>query len=156
MSLEEKIAADFRESMKARTAARTQALSFLRSEMKYAAIDKKKESLDDADVLAVIKKLIKQRRDGLVQFEKGGRADLVAKEKAELELLESYLPPSLSEDELARCVDEALAATGAVSMKDMGRVMKEVMSRTQGRADGSLVSALVKKKLEASGSVPQK
>ncbi len=147
MSLEEKIMADFKASMKARDAARTQALTFLRSQIQYAAIDKKTDKLDDADVIAVIKKLVKQRRDGLTQFEKGNRPDLVAKEKAELALLESYLPPALSEEEVARLVEEAIAATGASSMKDMGRVMKEVMSRTEGRADAGSVSVLVKKKL---------
>ena len=147
MSLELKIAGDYKESMKARDTARTQALTFLRSEMKYAAIDKKKEKLDDADIIAVIKKLIKQRRDGLAQFEKGGRMDLVEKEKAELVLLEAYLPPALPEADVARIVDEVVAATGAASMKDMGRVMNEVKARTEGRADGSMVSVLVKNRL---------
>jgi len=90
MSLEEKITADFKASLKAHDAARTQALTFLRSQIQYAAIDKKKDKLDDADVIAVIKKLVKQRRDGLAQFEKGNRPDLVAKERAELTLLETY------------------------------------------------------------------
>ncbi len=155
MSLEEKITADFKASMKARDAGRTQALTFLRSHLQYAAIEKKKEKLDDADVIAVIKKLIKQRRDGLAQFEKGDRPDLVAKEKAELALLETYLPPALSEEEVARLVEEAVAATGAASMKDMGRVMKEVMSRAEGRADGSMVSALVKKRLAPPAPPPK-
>ncbi len=155
MSLEEKITADFKESMKARDAARTQALSYLRSQLQYASFEKKKEKLDDADVIVVIKKLIKQRRDGLAQFEKGNRPDLVAKEKAECALLESYLPPALSEEEVARLVEEVIAASGASSMKDMGRVMKEVMSRTEGRADGNVLSALVKKRL-APPAPPQK
>jgi len=146
MSLEEKIASDFRASLKARDAGRTQALSFLRSQLQYAAFEKRKD-LDDADVIAVIKKLVKQRHEGLAQFEKGNRPDLVAKEKAELALLEGYLPAALSEQEVARIVEEAVAATGAASMKDMGRVMKEVMARTGGRADGNTVSALVKKRL---------
>jgi len=154
MSLEEKITADFKESMKARDAARTQALSFLRSQLQYAAIEKK-EKLEDADVIAVIKKLVKQRHDGLAQFEKGNRPDLVAKEKAELALLEAYLPPALSQEELARIVEEAVSATGAASMKDMGRVMKEVMARAEGRADGSAVSALVKKRLAPPAPPPK-
>jgi len=116
MSLEVKIASDYKESMKARDTARTAALTFLRSEMKYAAIDKKKEKLEDADIIVVIKKLVKQRRDGMAQFEKGGRMDLVEKEKAELALLEAYLPPALPEADVARIVDEVVAATGAASI----------------------------------------
>jgi uncharacterized protein YqeY len=150
MSLEERIASDFKESMKARDAARTQALTFLRSQMQYAAIEKKRDKMEDADVIAVIKRLVKQRRDGLAQFEKGGRTDLVEKEKAELALLEAYLPPALSEADAMRIVEEAITAVGASSVKDTGRVIKEVMARTEGRADGGMVSALVKKKLSPS------
>lgn len=145
--LEEKIAADYKESMKARDQLRTQAVSFLRSEMKYYAIDKKKEKLEDGDVIVVIKKLIKQRQDSIDQFEKGQRMDLVAKEKRELEILKAYLPPELSEEEISKIVDEVVASSGAATMKDMGRVMKEVMARTQGKADSKLTSDLVRKKL---------
>jgi uncharacterized protein YqeY len=147
MSLEERIAADYKESMKARDQARTQAISFLRSELKYCAIDKKKEKLDDADVSGVLKKLIKQRQDSIVGFEKGNRMDLVVKEKAELEILKSYLPSEMSPEAVAKIVDEVVAAAGAVTIKDMGRLMKEVLAKTQGQADGKLVSDLVRKKL---------
>jgi uncharacterized protein YqeY len=147
--LEEKIAADYKESMKAREQLRTQAISFLRSEMKYYAIDKKKEKLDDCDVAVVLKKLIKQRQDSISQFEKGNRPDLVNKEKAELEILKGYLPQEMPEGEVAKVVEEAISALGASSMKDMGRLMKEVMSRTEGKADGKMVSDLVRKKLES-------
>lgn len=149
--LEEKIAADYKESMKAREQLRTQAISFLRSEMKYYAIDKKKEKLDDCEVAVVLKKLIKQRQDSISQFEKGNRPDLVNKEKAELEILKSYLPQEMSESEVAKVVEEVISAVGASSMKDMGRVMKEVISRTEGKADGKMVSDLVRKKLEIKG-----
>ena len=145
--LEEKIAADYKESMKARDALRTQTISFLRSELKYSAIDKKKEKLDDADVVVVLKKLIKQRQDSIVQFERGNRMDLVAKEKAELEILRSYLPAELSEADVMRVVEEVVAAIGAATMKDMGRVMKEVLTKTEGRADSKMASDLVRKKL---------
>lgn len=145
--LEEKIAADYKESMKARDALRTQTISFLRSELKYSAIDKKKEKLDDADVVVVLKKLIKQRQDSIVQFERGNRMDLVAKEKGELEILRSYLPAELSEADVMRVVEEVVAAIGAVTMKDMGRVMKEVLTKTEGRADSKMASDLVRKKL---------
>jgi hypothetical protein len=145
--LEEKIVADYKESMKARDALRTQTISFLRSELKYSAIDKKKEKLDDADVVVVLKKLIKQRQDSIVQFERGNRMDLVAKEKGELEILRSYLPAELSEADVMRVVEEVVAAIGAVTMKDMGRVMKEVLTKTEGRADSKMASDLVRKRL---------
>lgn len=147
MTLEERIAADYKESMKARDQLKTQTISFLRSEMKYSAIDKKKDKLDDADVLQVVKKLIKQRQDSIAQFERGGRQDLADKEKKELELLKCYLPEELSEADLARVVDEVSSELGAATMKDMGRVMKEVMARTKGAADSKLTSDLVRKKL---------
>ena len=146
--LEDKIMADFKESMKAKDQLRTQTISFLRSELKYYAIDKKKDKLDDPDVAVVLKKLIKQRQDSIVQFEKGQRMDLVEKEKKELAILKAYLPQEMSESDLGRIIDEVLKATGAVTMKDMGRVMKEVMAKTEGRADGKLTSDTVRKKLE--------
>jgi len=147
MSLEERIMADYKEAMKARDEARTSTVSFLRSELKYCAIDKKKDKLDDADVVAVVKKLIKQRQDSIEQFSKGQRADLVAKETRELEILKAYLPEEMTPEALGRIVDEAVAATGAAGMKDMGRVMKEVLAKTQGAADSKMASDLVRKKL---------
>ena len=146
--LEDRIAADFKEAMKARDALRTQTVSFLRSEMKYYAIDKKKDALDDCDVLIVLKKLIKQRQDSIQQFEKGNRMDLVNKERAELDILKAYLPEEMSEQELIKIVDEAVLGMGVITVKDMGRVMKEVMAKTQGRADNKMVSDIVRKKLE--------
>ena len=148
MILEDKIMVDFKESMKAKDALRTQTISFLRSELKYLAIDKKKEKLDDVDVIAVLKKLIKQRQDSIAQFEKGNRADLVAKEKAELDILKAYLPPELSVDEISKVVSEVIDGCGAVTMKDMGRVMKEVTALLQGQADGKMVSDIVRSKLQ--------
>ena len=146
--LEEQIMADFKDAMKTKDQVRTQTLSFLRSEMKYAAIDKKKDKLDDADVLAVIKKLIKQRQDSIDQFGKGGRMDLVEKETKELDILKKYLPQQMTVEELTAVVNQAVQETGAASVKDMGRVMKDVMARTQGKADGKMISELVKKRLE--------
>jgi uncharacterized protein YqeY len=147
--LEDRLASDFKEAMKSRDQVRTQSLSFLRSELKNVAIDKRKDKLDDADVIGVIKKLIKQRQDGILQFEKGQRMDLVAKEKAELELLKAYLPAEMSEGQLIALVDEVVTSIGATSVKDMGRVIKEVVARAGGQADGKTVSDLVKKKLSA-------
>ncbi len=147
MSLEEKITADFKEAMKARDQIKVQTISFLRSELKYFAIDKKKDKLEDADVAQVLKKLIKQRQDSIEQFEKGGRMDLVEKEKKEAEILKAYLPQEMSEQELTKIVEEVVASVGALTMKDMGKVMKEVMAKTGGRADSKLTSDVVRKKL---------
>jgi len=147
MSLEERIAADFKEAMKARDQLRVQTVSFLRSELKYFAIDKKIEKLEDGDVVQVLKKLIKQRQDSIEQFGKGGRMDLVEKEKKEAEILRAYLPQELSEAELLKVIDAVVLESNALTMKDMGRVMKEVMAKTGGRADSKLMSDLVRKKL---------
>ncbi|PIY83485.1 MAG: glutamyl-tRNA amidotransferase [Candidatus Omnitrophica bacterium CG_4_10_14_0_2_um_filter_44_9] len=146
--LEDRIAADFKEAMKARDVLRTQTVSFLRSEMKYYAIDKKKDAIDDSDVLVVIKKLIKQRQDSIQQFEKGNRMDLVNKEKTELAILKAYLPAEMPQQDIIKIVDEVALGMGIISVKDMGRVMKEVMAKTQGRADNKMVSDIVRKKLE--------
>ncbi|MFH0877720.1 MAG: GatB/YqeY domain-containing protein [Candidatus Omnitrophota bacterium] len=147
--LEEKITFDYREAMKARDQVKTQTLSFLRSELKYGAIEKKTDQLEDPDVLVVIKRLIKQRQDSITQFEKGQRMDLVAKEKQELETLKSYLPQQLSESQVSVIVGEVISSTQATGLKEMGKVMKEVMARTQGKADNKLVSDLVRRALEA-------
>jgi hypothetical protein len=145
--LEDKILNDYKEAMKSRDAVKVSTLSFLRSAMKNVGIDKKKDKLEDADVITVVKKQIKQRQDSIEQFKKGNRADLAQKEEKELEILKVYLPKELSADEVGKVVDEAVASTGAAGVKDMGKVMKEVMARTAGCADGKLVSDLVKERL---------
>jgi uncharacterized protein YqeY len=104
-------------------------------------------SLDDAQVLSVIEKLVKQRRESITQFEAGGRADLVAKEKAELDLLATYLPAQLGDAELDALITQAIAATGAASVKDMGKVVANLKAAAAGRADMGRVSALVKARL---------
>src|SRR5262249_7650510 len=104
-------------------------------------------TLDDAQVLSVVEKMIKQRREAISQFEAGGRADLVAKESAELNLLTGYLPQQLSAAELDTVIDEAVAASGAASIKDMGKVMALVKTKAQGRADMTAVSARIKARL---------
>jgi uncharacterized protein YqeY len=104
-------------------------------------------TLDDGQVLAVLEKMIKQRREAITQFQAGGRADLVAKESAEVSILEGYLPARLSDAELDALIAGAIAATGATSPKDMGKVIASVKSQAQGRADMAVVSARVKEKL---------
>lgn len=149
MTLEERILNDYKEAMKAKDAVRSSALSFLRAQMMNAAIEKRKKNLEDAEAIAVIKKQIKQRQDSIEQFTKGNRMDLVGKEAAELDLLRSYLPPELGEDEIKKIIEDAVTALGASTIKDMGKVMKEVQAKVAGQADGKLVSELVKQRLSA-------
>lgn len=145
--LEEKILDDFKKAMKDKDALKTSTLSFLRSELKNAAIDKRKQALDDAEVTAVIKKQIKQRQDSIDKFKQGSRQDLADKESKELEILKSYLPQGVSEEEIRAAVDEVVKAAGASSAQDMGKVMKELLARFAGRADNKLVSELVRARL---------
>ncbi len=142
--LEEKILNDYKEAMKARDTLKSSVLSFLRADMMNLAIAKKKKVLDDGEVISVIKKQIKQRQDSIEQFKNGNRPDMADKETKEMEILKTYLPPELSVDELKKIIEEVISATGAKEMKDMGRVMKEVTAQIAGRADGKLVSDLVK------------
>jgi uncharacterized protein len=147
MSLEQQIDKDYIQAMKDRNQVRSSALSYLRAMVKQVKVDQRLEALDDAGVTAVLKKQIKQRQDSIEQFEKGGRVDLAAKEKAEVELMKGYLPAEMSADEIKGIIVEAIKETGAQSMKDMGNVMKAVRDKVAGRADGKLVSELVKEKL---------
>ena len=103
--------------------------------------------LDDIQVLSVIEKMVKQRKESITQFEAGGRADLVAKEQAEMVVLQTYLPTQMSDAEVDALIAEAVASTGAASIKDMGKVMAAVKAKAQGRADMGAVSARIKQKL---------
>jgi uncharacterized protein YqeY len=145
--LEEKILNDYREAMKARDTLKSSVLSFLRADMINLAMAKKKKSLDDSEVISVIKKQIKQRQDSIEQFKNGNRLDMADKETKELEILKTYLPPELSVDEIKKIIEEVISTTGAKDTKDMGKVMKEVTAQIAGRADGKLVSDLVKERL---------
>ena len=145
--LEEKIFNDYKDAMKARDSLKSSVLSFLRADMLNQATARKKNKLDDAEVVMVIKKQIKQRQDSIEQFKIGSRQDLVDKETKELEILKSYLPPELPAEEIKKIIEESIVVTGAQDMKDMGRVMKEVNAKIAGRADGKLISDLVKEKL---------
>ncbi|MCM8780458.1 MAG: GatB/YqeY domain-containing protein [Candidatus Omnitrophica bacterium] len=147
--LEEKILADYKQAMKDRDTLKSSVLSFLRAEMMNLAIEKKKNSLNDSEVVAVIKKQIKQRQDSIESFKKGNRQDLVDKETKELEILNSYLPAQLSLEEINRIIEEVVIALGAKGLADMGRVMKEVMAKAGVSADGKIVSELVKQRLSS-------
>ncbi|HUJ09479.1 MAG TPA: GatB/YqeY domain-containing protein [Verrucomicrobiae bacterium] len=141
--LMEKIAADLKDAMRAKDAVRLSTLRLLKSAIEYYKIDKKQEQLTDADIVAVIKKQVKQRQDSIEGFEKGGRSDLVEKEKAELTILKSYLPEELSQSQVEEIVKATIAELGASTKADMGKVMKAVQTKTAGRADNRLVSQIV-------------
>jgi hypothetical protein len=145
--LEEKILNDYKEAMKARDTLKSSTLSFLRADMLNQATAKKKDKLDDPEIIVVIKKQIKQRQDSIEQFTKGNRLEMAEKEKKELEMLKVYLPAELSAEEIKAMIEEAVVLTGASGIKDMGKLMKELTLKIAGRADGKLVSDLVKQRL---------
>lgn len=154
--LEDELLADYKEALKSKDALRNSTLSFLRSQLKNVAIEKRKEKLEDSDVITVIKKQIKQRLDSIEKFNSGGRKDLAEKEQKELEILKTYLPQELSKEEIEEIIDEAIAASGASGIKDMGKVMKEIMPKVSGKADNKLLSELVKSRLmKNEGSNPE-
>lgn len=145
--LKSRIMDDVKAAMKSKQADRLSAIRFLQSAIKNKEIDLRPNEITDEDIMGVIKKSAKQRKDSIEQYEKAGRQDLVDKEKFELSVIEEYLPAQMSEQQVAGIVDEVIAALGASSMKDMGSVMKEVQAKTAGAADGKIVSQLVKAKL---------
>ncbi|MBL7197545.1 MAG: GatB/YqeY domain-containing protein [Candidatus Omnitrophica bacterium] len=147
MRLEEKILKDYQKAMKQRDTLRSSILSFLRSSLMNFAIEKSKEKLDDGDVITVIKRHIKRSQDSIEQFKAGGREELVEKETKELNILKSYLPVQLKTEEINKIIDKTMAEIGASSIKEMGKVMKEVMSKLAGKASGKQVSELVKLRL---------
>ena len=145
--LEEKIMSDYKEAMKARDSLKSSVLSFLRADMINVCVAKKKNKLDDPEVIAVIKKQIKQRQDSIEQFTKGGKIEMADKEGEEAKILKAYLPPELSAEEVKKIIEEAISVTGAQGLKDMGKVMKEVNAKIAGQADGKLTSDLVRQRL---------
>ena len=147
MSLDEQITQDYIQAMKSRDSLKSGALNFLRAQLKNVRIEKKVEKLDDNDVIGVIKKQIKQRQDSIEQFRQGNRSDLVQKEEAELALLKGYLPQEMDTAQLQAIVQQAIKEVQAVSVKDMGKVMKAVLDKVGGRADSKAVSELVKTSL---------
>jgi uncharacterized protein YqeY len=146
MALKERITEDMKTAMRAGEKERLATIRLALAAIKQREVDER-ISLDDTQVLSVLEKMIKQRRESVVQFASGGRADLVAKENAEIALLQGYLPAQLSEADIDALIAAAIAATGAASVKDMGKVMAVVKPQAQGRADMGAVSARVKQKL---------
>jgi uncharacterized protein len=149
MSLSKQIVSDLTASMKAQDASRTSTLRMVKAAMMNRQIEKGSE-LDDDDVQKLLRSLVKQRRDSIEQYDKAGRQELVAKEQAEIEVIESYLPQAASPEVIEQAVMAAIAETGANSMKDMGKVMKTVQAALAGKnADGRVISECVKAKLTA-------
>ncbi len=147
MSLTDTIGADIARAMKAKDATTLTALRMLKTALTNRSIEKNKV-LDDSEELQVVNAQVKQRRDSIDQFESAGRRELADKERAEIVVLEAYLPPAASDADIAAAVDAAVVSTGATSAKDMGRVMKAVMAALAGRTvDGRQVNELVRKKL---------
>ena len=146
MALREQVNEDMKAAMKAREPEKLGALRLLLAAVRQREVDER-ITLDDAGVISVVEKMIKQRKDSISQFEKAARQDLADKEKFELGILEGYLPEQLSQPEIDALVAEAVAATGAKSPADMGKVMGVVKAKLAGRADMGKVSALVKAKL---------
>jgi uncharacterized protein len=149
MLLRDQINSDITSAMKAKNASRLSALRMLKAAITNKSVEKGHE-LEDAEVLQVVSSLVKQRRDSIEQFSHAGRTDLVDKETAEIDVLERYLPPAASADEIDAAVAAAIAETGASSPKDVGKVMKAVMPRLAGKnADGRVVNEAVRRKLGA-------
>jgi uncharacterized protein YqeY len=149
MPLNDQVGADIAAAMKARDSSRLSALRKLKAAIMNKGVEKGRD-LEDAEVLQVIASLVKQRRDSIEQFAKAGRTDLVEKETGELAVLQAYLPPSASPEEISAAVAEAIAETGASSPKDMGKVMKAVMPKLAGKnADGKAVNEAVRRTLGA-------
>jgi uncharacterized protein YqeY len=146
MALRERITEDMKSAMRAGEKERLAAIRLALAAIKQREIDER-ITLDDGQVLVVLEKMIKQRREAITQFASGGRADLVAKETAEITVLQGYLPAPLSEAQIDALIAEAIAASGAASIKDMGKVMAVVKPKAQGRADMGAVSARIKQRL---------
>src|SRR5436189_2735429 len=150
MTLQQRVDSDLKEAMRARDTNKLGVLRMLKSALKYATIAKSgaEAELSDAEATQVIRKQVKQRQDSIESFEKGGRAELVNKEKEELSILNAYLPQAMSADELVKVVRETIAEVGATSKTQMSAVMKALQAKVAGRVDGKTLSAEVQKQLQ--------
>ena len=143
MTLKERITEDMKAAMRASEKERLSTIRMVQAAIKQREVDER-ITLDDAQVIAVLEKMVKQRKESIVQFELGGRADLADKEKSEIALLQAYLPTQLSAADVDAIIHDAIAATGAASVKDMGKVMAIVKAKAAGRTDMGAVSARIK------------
>jgi uncharacterized protein YqeY len=146
MTLKERITEDMKAAMRAGEKERLGVIRMLQAAIKQREVDER-ITLDDAQVVAAVEKMVKQRREAIAQFESGGRADLVAKETAEIALLQAYLPAQLGDAELDALISDAITQTGASTVKDMGKVMGVVKAKAAGRADMGAVGARIKARL---------
>jgi len=144
MSLRAQLLSDIKTAMKAKDSQKLEVLRFVNAQVKNKEIEVRPKEVSDDDVMQVLKKYLKQRNEAAEQFGKAGREDLVEKEKYEASVIEAYMPEMMTEDQLKPIVAEAVAETGASSMKDMGNVMKIVLEKAGSAADGKMVSTLVK------------
>jgi len=149
MSLKERVQEDMKSAMRAAEKDRLGTVRMILAAIKQREVDER-IMLDDTQVLTVLEKMVKQRRESITQFEAGGRSDLVAKERAELAIISAYMPAQLSDSELDAMIQSAIADTGANSIKDMGKVMGLIKGKAQGRADMALVGARIKARLTPS------
>jgi len=147
MTLLERLAQELKSALLARDAERLSTLRLLKSAVGYAQIERKTDTLPDAEVVAIIHKELKKRREAVEQYDKGGRPELAAKESREITVLESFLPRPLSSEELEQLVRDAIQETGAVGRKQMGQVIKAVQAKAAGRAEGKVISEQVTKLL---------
>jgi len=147
MELREKITADIKAAMIAKDSVKLNTLRFLQAAIKNKEIDSRPNPITADDVMAVIKKLVKQRKESIEQFQAAGRNDLADQESAELKVMEAYLPAQMTKEQIEQVVADVIAATGAKTIKEMGVVMKEVQARTAGTADGKTISEVIKSKL---------
>jgi len=145
--MEQKLREDLRQAQLARDELKVATLRLLLSEITYAKVAKQTESLSDEDVISVVQKAVKQRKESIESFEKGGRVDLAEKEKAELAVLQTYLPEQISDEELTKIIEEVITNTGASSPADMGKVIGMVMGQVGQKVEGARVSAIVRSKL---------
>ena len=146
-TLLKKLQDEMKKALKSKNTLKLSVIRMLISEIKKEQIDKKKE-LSDEEILKIIQRYAKQRREAIEQYKKAGRQDLVEKEEKELNIVLEFLPKQLTEEEINKIVEETIKEIGASSIKDMGKVMKAVMEKVKGRADGSIVSKIVKAKLD--------
>lgn len=147
MEIRDKLMSDMKEAMRAKDSVRLDAIRFLQSAIKYKEVEVRPSAITNDDVLGVIKKLVKQRKESIEQFAAAARQDLVDKEMQELKVLECYLPTQMSSEQITAIVTEVIQKTNAKSIKEMGLVMKEVMLKTAGAADNKTVSEIIKQKL---------
>lgn len=147
MQVSEKLSDDYKEALKAGDKGRVSILRMIKAAVKNKEIEKG-SSLSDDEIYAILRSFVKRAGESIEQFSKAGRTDLAEKEKEELSIMQGYLPRQLSEEEIRKLVKEVISETGASGMKDMGKVMKAVMAKTKGQADGKLVNTIVKETLE--------